>query len=305
MAIGPKGLKKKEPVGVSDYGGSHPLILPNDCKFSRDIMEFSYSQQRACEREEEKVPEYSSDPDHGGGGGINGGGDFPIMINGAMPLKPKGTHVRGAIGQVRMGSAALERDIMGSIRLDENPFATLEALDRDARDKEGNGQSSRMDMDVNPTLSLLDDLEGAIGLQPGRVKEAIRTLNKQSQLSPLGIGKAFKEARGNHVKVKRLARGGMEVLEGTTSHSTELGEIKSYLSAVKGNGSEQWWDEEDSRDIIKGLPETSTEGEEISCVFEREHYEEVLSHFRQSSVLLHFLGRPPSEAELKKWLQHM
>ena len=48
---------------------------------------------------------------------------------------------------------------------------------------------------------------------------------------------------------------------------------------------------------------TSFEGSVVSCEIESQYYEEVVNRFKESSVLVHFLGKPPCEADLKLWLK--
>ena len=58
------------------------------------------------------------------------------------------------------------------------------------------------------------------------------------------------------------------------------------------------WDEDNKLN-------TALEGEIVRCEFEEEHYEGIVSCFKDSAILVHFLGRPPNEVELRRWLQEI
>ena len=43
----------------------------------------------------------------------------------------------------------------------------------------------------------------------------------------------------------------------------------------------------------------------MCCEFEDDHYEGVVNCFRDTTILVHFLGRPPNEVDLRRWLQEI
>lgn len=56
----------------------------------------------------------------------------------------------------------------------------------------------------------------------------------------------------------------------------------------------------------KGQPSsTSLEGSVINCEFESYHYEEVVEYFKNTTILLQFLGRPPNIDDLHKCLKEI
>lgn len=50
---------------------------------------------------------------------------------------------------------------------------------------------------------------------------------------------------------------------------------------------------------------TTMVGETVTCDFEEKQYEDVVNYFKESTMLIHFLGRPPNEMDLRRWLQEI
>ena len=102
--------------------------------------------------------------------------------------------------------------------------------------------------------------------------------------------------------------GGSTQVETRNEEGKEVIASRTYAEMLKGysenqgketdNESHSDWDEDNKLN-------TALEGEVVRCEFEADHYEGVVSCFKDSTILVHFLGRPPNEVELRRWLQEI
>ena len=115
------------------------------------------------------------------------------------------------------------------------------------------------------------------------------------------------------LKAKRLARAGMgkgdadsKEFNGGCSPTRRM--PQSYAEILKGDSEDEGKEDQPDRgsDVEEeNLVNATLEGEVVRCEFEEEHYEGVVNCFKDSTILVHFLGRPPNEVELRRWLQEI
>jgi hypothetical protein len=123
------------------------------------------------------------------------------------------------------------------------------------------------------------------------------------------------DGSGAGLKMKRLARAGMRsggdslAYGAQTRNGTAEEGSPSYAEMLKGQRDRKGKKVMESESMSEMSDEAgftaSLEGEEVRCIIEEEHYEGVVSCFKDSTILVHFLGRPPNEVELRKWLQEL
>ena len=109
------------------------------------------------------------------------------------------------------------------------------------------------------------------------------------------------------LKMKRLARAGMVLNNGVDkdNEGVEAG-TRSYAEMVKGESDGEERNSDYSSEKGYEMPiNTSLAGGTVSCEFEDDHYEGVVNCFRDITILVHFLGRPPNEVDLRRWLQEI
>ena len=115
------------------------------------------------------------------------------------------------------------------------------------------------------------------------------------------------------LKMKRLARAGMvrgDASPNGHSNGKDLADniTRSYAEMLKGEreGEDKEGNPDNASEMgVENQLNTSLEGEVVRCEFEEDHYEGVVNCFRDSTILVHFLGRPPNEVELRRWLQEI
>ena len=115
------------------------------------------------------------------------------------------------------------------------------------------------------------------------------------------------------LKAKRLARAGLGKGDNCARETKEGGSpakemVTTYAAMLKGGSAEEGKKapvDSDLDDDNENIVNATLEGEVVRCEFEEEHYEGVVNCFKDSTILVHFLGRPPNEVELRRWLQEI
>ena len=127
----------------------------------------------------------------------------------------------------------------------------------------------------------------------GEEDMAVEGLWLQEDQDVIGSG----GSSGAGQKTKRLARAGMmrgggSAYEGTRiGKETEESSPRTYADMLKGHGGNKEMETESYSEVGEdnGL-NTALEGEVVRCEFEADHYEGVVSCFKDSTILVHFLG---------------
>jgi len=123
----------------------------------------------------------------------------------------------------------------------------------------------------------------------------------------------MRRGKGIGPKLKQLARaGGNQTMSVHTTNVGDVNELRAYaqtktyaetfkgtMHQSKGGGESSYSMEQDQ------ILNTSLDGKTVKCEFVIEHYEDVVNCFKESTVLINFLGRPPNEMDLRKWLQEL
>jgi hypothetical protein len=101
-----------------------------------------------------------------------------------------------------------------------------------------------------------------------------------------------------------MAKGEANSSEERKEKETKDNPTRSYAETLRGDSEE----EDRHMDSLSEMEEedqvkVTLDGEVVRCEFEEEHYEGVVNCFRESTIFVHFLGRPPNEVDLRRWLQ--
>ena len=158
-----------------------------------------------------------------------------------------------------------------------------------------------------------EEIESGSGM--GRGHQILEGLEGTENTRDQGISGSQRHSGGSSAgqKMKRLARAGMgkgdAAPKGPSSGNGLTDKItRSYADLLKGEseGEEKEGNpDNDSEMGVENQLNATLEGEVVRCEFEEDHYEGVVNCFRDSTILVHFLGRPPNEVELRRWLQEI
>lgn len=168
------------------------------------------------------------------------------------------------------------------------------------------GERGSIDQDGGNGYLVLANLEEKNTFLNDGLDMAIDGVSNQEEPEDLGNNS------GSGLKAKTLAREGMKRgggsnFVGSRSNDRSNGNVPlSYANMLRGFGDDKGSDSESSSDFdVDTKLNTTIEGETVRCEFEKEHYEGIVNCFKDSTILVHFLGRPPNEVELRKWLQEL